>query len=115
MPQGIGVDGGAIKGLRKAARLSRQELASLIGISAVGVWKVETNGRTTLSTLRSLADALMVHPTELMETPEDYALLQAAPRDRPALANAMLRREAPAGRSEPGSASRRGRRSEAIL
>ena len=91
MARGVEVDGEKIKRLREEARLSTSEAALLVGISSVGLWKIEKNGRTTLSTLRRLADALMCHPAQLMTSPEDYALLRAEPRDRVAMANARAK------------------------
>lgn len=80
LPQGIKVDGAKIRAIRKEfACLSQTEAAKMAGLSIPGLWKIETKGRTTLTTLRNLADVLGVHPSELLAEPSEYAALQAVP------------------------------------
>jgi len=81
VPQGVSVDGGKIRHIREMrACLSMADAARMVGISVPGLWKIETNGRTLIGTLRRLADVLGVHPSELMTEPSDYALTTATSR-----------------------------------
>jgi transcriptional regulator with XRE-family HTH domain len=83
VPQGLKVDGEKIQRIRvMKACLSREDAARMVGITVPGLWRIETKGRTLIGTLRRLADVLGVHPSELMEDPAEYAIAQAAPRDR---------------------------------
>jgi transcriptional regulator with XRE-family HTH domain len=73
MPIGVKVDGAKIQRIRESkACLTRESAARMTGITVPGLWRIETRGRTLISTLRKLADVLGVHPSELMESPSDY-------------------------------------------
>ena len=63
------VDGDKLRTMREDRFLSHRELAKIAGVSPTTVLNLETNPETTAQrrTVRKLAEALGVHPAELVE------------------------------------------------
>lgn len=62
----VNVDGYKVAELRVRAGYDQSTAAELIGVSRVGLWKIETKGRTSPATLRRVALLLGVDTEELI-------------------------------------------------
>jgi len=63
-----GIDGEKLRRLRVGQALSQQELERMTGIAQSTISNLELGNRPArLSTIRKLAEALNVEPTELMQ------------------------------------------------
>lgn len=64
----VQVNGKKIRELRtEQALLEQQELAAIVGITTTSLWRIEIGKQTTApATLRKIAKALRVSPSELL-------------------------------------------------
>lgn len=65
MPRGLRVDGQKLEALRELRAYSRADVADLLGLSTVAIWKIETRGMTMPRTARKLAKLYGVEPEEI--------------------------------------------------
>lgn len=68
MAASVRVDGETVARLRKEAGYDQKTAAEILGLSRVGLWKIETTGRTSPATLRRLSLLLGVDTSELALT-----------------------------------------------
>jgi transcriptional regulator with XRE-family HTH domain len=67
----------ALPGLRSCRirrALQQQQLANAAGVHLTTIQRIEAGGSASMKTLKSLAEALDVEPTELMQPPPEQRL-----------------------------------------
>jgi len=57
-----------LKQVRESKLLTQKELAAKVGIGEISISRIERGGDARISTVRLLAEALGVEPTELMQS-----------------------------------------------